>query len=150
MAKEIVLPLNTPAIEEIIPHRYPFLFIDQVVEFLDGDRIVGIKNITANEPQFTGHFPGRPVMPGVLMLEALAQLGAIFARLCTGGAQPEKLIVFSGADDVRFRRVVVPGDRLKLQMALERRRTVHWRMRGTAWVGEDTVCEAFLMATEIS
>lgn len=90
--------------------------MDRVTAFQDLVDIVGYKNVTANEPFFMGHFPGRPLMPGVLMLEALAQLGAIFAKLSTGGANAQQLVVLSGFDEVRFRRNVVPGDVLKLEM----------------------------------
>ena len=149
MSEAVEIPMSVQKIMEIISPRYPFLFVDVESGYRDGEYIVGKKHVTANEPQFTGHFPGRPVMPGVLMLEALAQLGAIFAKLCTGGARPDKLIVFSGADEVRFRKLVVPGDELTLKMVLERRRSVHWRMKGTAHVGDTMVTVAFFMATEI-
>lgn len=143
------LPFSAIDIQSILPHRYPFIMIDQVTEFVDLDYIQGVKLVSANEPFFNGHFPNRPIMPGVLILEALAQIGAIFAKLATGGATPDKLIVFSGATDVRFRRPVVPGDILTLRMGEHRKRGQHWRMVGSAKVGDAMAAEAIIMATEI-
>lgn len=147
--KTVELPLRVPQIQEILPHRYPFLLVDAVTDFIDGQYIAGYKNVSANEPFFVGHFPNRPIMPGVLQLEALAQIGAIFANLTTGGARAGQLIVFSGADEVRFRKLVQPGDVLTLRMEIDRRRGIHWRMHGTAKVGEVVTAEAMIMATEI-
>ena len=144
------IPMLIDEIQRILPHRHPFLMLDRVTELVPNERIVGIKLISANEPYFAGHFPNRPIMPGVLMLEALAQLGAIFAKLTAGGASPEGLIVFSGAKDVRFRRPVVPGDILTLTMAYQKHRGQHWWMEGRAEVDGGVACEATLMATEMS
>lgn len=149
MTEGRTFPLGIPEITEIIPHRYPILLVDRVTEFDDGKWIVGIKNVTANEPFFVGHFPGRPIMPGVLMLEALAQLGALFAKMSTGGVPPERLVVFSGAESVRFRRPVVPGDTLTLRMELLKAKFGHWKMQGLAKVGEEVAVEGVLMATEV-
>ncbi len=149
VASELKLPLRTPEIMEILPHRYPFLLVDKVTEFVDRTSIQGVKNITINEPFFVGHFPGRPIMPGVLILEAMAQLGALFAKLSTGGVTPEKLIVFSGADDVRFRHPVVPGDILVINMQLIKAKFGHWKMSGQALVGTDVAAEGILKATEV-
>ena len=146
---EIKLPLSTTDIQAIIPHRFPFLLVDRVTEFVDGEMIVGQKNVTANEHFFAGHFPGRPVMPGVLVLEAIAQLGALYARLCSGGVGPEKLIVFSGVEEARFRRVVVPGDVLTLTVNPISRKLGHWKTKGRATIGSELVAEAILTATEI-
>ncbi len=112
--------LDTSAIEGIIPHRYPFLFVDRVDEIEEGKRAVGVKNATANEWFFEGHFPGRKVMPGVLIVEALAQVAAIalLKDQDTGG----KLPLFGGIDNMRFRRPVVPGDQLRLEFTLEKMR----------------------------
>jgi len=143
------MPMGVQEITEIIPHRYPILLVDRVTEFEDGKWIEGLKNITANEPYFMGHFPGRPIMPGVLMLEALAQLGALFAKMSTGGVPPERLVVFSGAESVRFRRPVVPGDTLLLRMELLKAKFGHWKMQGLAKVGDEMAVEAILMATEV-
>ena len=118
----VTLPLGIDDIRRIIPHRYPFLFVDKVVEFEDSVRIVGIKNVSANEPFFEGHFPEKPIMPGVIILEALAQMGALFAKLSSGGVRGKKLIVFAGAESVRFRKLVFPGDVLRLEVSSHRRR----------------------------
>ena len=133
-----------------LPHRYPFLLVDRVLELETGKRIRALKNVTINEPFFMGHFPGRPIMPGVLILEAMAQLGALFAKLSTGGVTPEKLIVFSGADDVRFRQPVVPGDILVMNMTLQKAKFGHWKMHGQALVGTEVAAEGILKATEVS
>lgn len=150
MSNEYRMPLDVYAIQEILPHRYPFLFVDKVTEFIDGQEITGQKNVTANEPFFQGHFPGRPIMPGVLVLEALAQMGVLFAKMSTGGVPPEKLMVFTGVEGVRFRRQVVPGDVLTLKVTNYRRKMVHWKMEGSAFVGEEKVADATIKATEVS
>lgn len=108
--------LDNVEIQNILPHRYPFLLIDKVVEFEEGKRIVAIKNVTANEPQFTGHFPGNPIMPGVLICEALAQAGAVM--LLSMPENKGKLGVFTGINNFKFRRQVVPGDALTLTAEL--------------------------------
>lgn len=141
------MPLYIEDIRKLIPHRYPFLLVDRVVEFVDGEMIRGVKNITANEEFFQGHFPERPMMPGVLMLEALAQLGVLFSRLC--GHANDKLNVFAGADEVRFRRPVVPGDVLVLEMTLIKRRSGLWKMKGVARVDGEIVVEGLLTAAEV-
>ncbi len=144
------VPLLIEDIQKILPHRYPFLMVDRVTEFVDKEYIAGYKNVAANEPYFAGHFPNRPVMPGVLMLEALAQIGAIFAHSSTGGADSRKsLIVFSGADNVRFRKIVIPGDVLRLEMRYHSHRSSYWKMQGTVTVEGDVVCEALISAAEI-
>jgi 3-hydroxyacyl-[acyl-carrier-protein] dehydratase len=134
------LPLEAAAIMEILPHRYPFLLIDRVVELEPGKRVVGIKNVTANEPQFTGHFPDRPIMPGVLMVEALAQAGAVAVL-----SLPEyrgKLALFAGIDACRFRRTVVPGDVLRLEVTLEKLRGMFGRAQAVASVDGEVAVEA--------
>ncbi len=132
--QETTLPstLGSAEIQKIIPHRYPFLLVDRVLESEPGKRIVAEKNVTINEWFFQGHFPGRPVMPGVLIVEALAQVGAV-ALL----SQPEhagKIVFFAGIDAVRFRRVVVPGDTLHLSVELTKMRSRVGKGRGEAWV----------------
>ena len=139
-AVDFALPLEAADIMRIIPHRYPFLLIDRVVELEPGKRVVAMKNVTANEPQFTGHFPGRPIMPGVLMVEALAQAGAVAVLLL-----PEyrgKLALFAGIDECRFRRTVLPGDTLRLEVTLEKLRGVFGRGRGVASVDGEVAVEA--------
>jgi len=139
-AVDLTLPLEAAEIMRIIPHRYPFLLIDRVVELEPGKHVVGIKNVTANEPQFTGHFPDRPIMPGVLMVEALAQAGAVAVL-----SLPEyagKLVLFAGIDECRFRRTVLPGDTLRLEVTLEKLRGVFGRGRGVASVDGEIAVEA--------
>ncbi len=108
--------LNSIEIQEIIPHRYPFLLVDKIIEMEVGKKAVGIKNVTINEPFFQGHFPGNPIMPGVLMVEALAQVGAV--SILSMDEYKGKIAVFTGIDKVKFRRQVVPGDTLKLEVEI--------------------------------
>jgi len=134
------LPLEAADIMRIIPHRYPFLLVDRVVELEPGKRVVAIKNVTANEPQYTGHFPDRPIMPGVLMVEAMAQAGAVAVL-----SLPDyrgKLALFAGIDDCRFRRTVVPGDTLRMEVTLEKLRGMFGRARAVATVGDEVAAEA--------
>ena len=125
--------LDTRAIQEILPHRYPFLLVDRIVELTPGVRIVGVKQVTINEHFFQGHFPGAPVMPGVLILEAMAQVGAVYALQQLEG-RDDKLVLFSGIDNGRFRRPVVPGDTLTLTVTPVRVGSRVQRMRGEAHV----------------
>ncbi len=136
----LTLPLEAADIMRIIPHRYPFLLIDRVVELEPGQRVVAIKNVTANEPQFTGHFPDRPIMPGVLMVEALAQAGAV--AVLSLPAYRGKLALFAGIDDCRFRRTVLPGDTLRLEVTIEKLRGVFGRGRAVASVDGEIAVEA--------
>lgn len=140
------LPLNLEDIQRILPHRYPFLLVDRIVTLELGKRIVGLKNVTFNEPCFQGHFPGRPIMPGVLIVEALAQIGGILALL----SNPENLgnpsIFLMGLDKVRFRQPVVPGDQLRLEVTALRRGNKFWKMQGQAFVGDTLVTEGDMMA----
>lgn len=150
MSSPIKLPLRREDIEKILPHRDPFVMIDEVTKFEDAVFIEGLKYVRPEEPHFQGHFPGRPIMPGVLILEAMAQLGALFAKISTGGVAADKLCVFAGADNVRFRRQVVPGDVLRIRMGNHRRRGVHWRMEGVVYVGDEKAAEATVMASEVN
>jgi 3-hydroxyacyl-[acyl-carrier-protein] dehydratase len=127
----------------ILPHRYPFLLVDRVVEVEVGKRIVAIKNVTVNEPFFTGHFPGHPIMPGVLLCEAVVQAGGILARLTATGAddQAQGLAMLTSLDRVRFRQQVTPGDQLRLEVETVRRRGSFWKMRGAARVEGKTAAE---------
>jgi 3-hydroxyacyl-[acyl-carrier-protein] dehydratase len=136
------LPLEAADIMRIIPHRYPFLLLDRVIELEPGKRVVGIKAVTANEPQFTGHFPGRPIMPGVLMVEALAQTAAV--AVMTLDEYRGKLGLFAGIDDCRFRRMVLPGDTLVLKVEVEKLRGMFGRVRGVASVDGEIAVEATL------
>jgi len=139
---DLALPLEAADIMSIIPHRYPFLLVDRVVELEPGKRVVGIKQVTANEPQFTGHFPGRPIMPGVLMVEALAQTAGVCVMSLP--AYHGKLGLFAGIDDCRFRRLVVPGDTLRLEVVIEKLRGMFGRARATATVEGEVAVEATL------
>lgn len=136
------LPWEAADIMTILPHRYPFLLIDRVVEIDPGQRVVALRNVTANEPQFTGHFPGRPIMPGVLLVESLAQAGAVAVL-----SYPEnrgKLVLFAGIDDCRFRRIVIPGDTLRLEITVEKLGRVSGRARAVATVDGEVAVEATL------
>ncbi len=138
----LTLPLEAADIMRIIPHRYPFLLIDRVIELEPGQRVVAIKQVTANEPQFTGHFPDRPIMPGVLMVEALAQAGAVAVL-----SLPEyrgKLALFAGIDECRFRRTVVPGDTLRLEITVQKLRGMFGRATAVASVNGEPAVEAVL------
>jgi 3-hydroxyacyl-[acyl-carrier-protein] dehydratase len=139
-ASDLTVPLEAADIMRIIPHRYPVLLIDRVIELEPGKHVVAIKNLTNNEPQFTGHFPGRPIMPGVLMVEALAQAGAV--AVLSLPAYRGKLALFAGIDDCRFRRTVVPGDTLRLEVTMEKLRGVFGRGRGVASVDGEVAVEA--------
>lgn len=140
------MEMDIRAIEAVLPHRYPFLLVDQV-ERIDDDRIVARKNVTRNEPHFAGHFPGHPVMPGVLIVEAMAQAGALLAARATNFDASKQVIYFMGIDGVKFRRPVVPGDTLRLEVVPLRRGGTVWKMRGEARVGDVLVAEAEFLAS---
>lgn len=126
-------------IMEMIPHRYPFLLVDRIVEFVHGERAVGLKNVSMNEPHFQGHFPGKPVMPGVLIVEAMAQTAGIMVVNTLGKESEGKLVYFMTIDEARFRKPVVPGDALYIHVTkIQNRRNV-WKFKGEAMVG-DTLC----------
>lgn len=138
--------LGPEEILRILPHRYPFLLVDRILKVEMGKRIVGLKNITFNEPFFQGHFPGRPIMPGVLIMEALAQVGGILALLSTPENMGNSSIFLMGLDKVRFRKPVLPGDQLLLELETLRSGKKFWKMRGQAFVDQTLVAEAELMA----
>ncbi len=129
----------------ILPHRYPFLLIDRVVELEEGKCAKGIKNVTINEPFFKGHFPGHPIMPGVLIVEAMAQVGGILAFKSANVTN--KAVYFMGIDKARFRRPVLPGDRLVLTLEVQKTRGSVWMFKGLAHVDDKLAAEAELMAT---
>ena len=133
-------------IERILPHRYPFLFIDHVDE-IGPDGIVARKLVSRNEPHFEGHFPGNPVMPGVLIIEALAQAGAIYAGRQVGFDPEKQVIYFMSIDKAKFRKPVVPGDVLRLEVVPIRKGGAVWKMRGEAKVGDAVVAEAEFLAS---
>jgi 3-hydroxyacyl-[acyl-carrier-protein] dehydratase len=141
--------LEHPDILRRLPHRYPFLLVDRVVELTDGERLVAIKNVTADEPFLQGHFPGRPIMPGVLICEALVQAGGLLAS-CSGDGLPQgRGVVLAGFERVRFRRLVVPGDQIRLEVELVHKRRPLWRMKGWARVEGQVAAEAEFLTIEI-
>ena len=139
--------LDINEIMSILPHRYPFLMVDRVVEMEAGKRIIGIKNVTINEPFFQGHFPGHPVMPGVLIVEAMAQVAGILAYLSSDDEIRKKVCYFMSIDNARFRRPVVPGDLLRLEMESTMNRRGIWGFSGKAYVEDKLVADAELKAT---
>ena len=132
-----------------LPHRYPFLLVDKILEIHGEEKIVGIKNVTFNENFFQGHFPNRPVMPGVLICEAMAQVGAIFAHNARGGMEDKKVFVLTGLDNVKFKRPVEPGDQLRMELTCLKRRGSFWKMHGSASVDGKLVAQAEISAMEI-
>jgi 3-hydroxyacyl-[acyl-carrier-protein] dehydratase len=139
---------DTVEIMKYLPHRYPFLLVDKIVEFEDAVRIVGIKNVTMNEPFFQGHFPGHPVMPGVLILEAMAQTAALMARLSKDGAARENTIYLVGANDFKWKKMVLPGDTLRIEMSSVKKRRPLWMMSGVVTVDGSVVAQGTLSAIE--
>jgi beta-hydroxyacyl-ACP dehydratase FabZ len=138
--------LSLEDIKRILPHRYPFLLIDRVLSFQLGKRIVGLKNVTSNEPFFQGHFPDRPIMPGVLIAEAMAQVGGILALLSTPENLGNPSVFLMGLDKVRFRQPVLPGDQLRLEVVTIRSGKKFWKMQGKAFVNDTLVAEGEIMA----
>ncbi|AEH49589.1 3-hydroxyacyl-ACP dehydratase FabZ [Parageobacillus thermoglucosidasius] len=135
--------LDSQQIQEIIPHRYPFLLVDRILEIEDGKRAVGIKNVSVNEPFFVGHFPGYPVMPGVLIVEALAQVGAV--AMLKKEENRGRLAFFAGIDSCRFKKQVKPGDQLRLEVEIIRAKGAVGKGKGVATVDGELVCEAEIM-----
>jgi 3-hydroxyacyl-[acyl-carrier-protein] dehydratase len=141
------MQLDINEIMNILPHRYPFLMIDRIIEMEPGVRGVGIKNVTVNEPFFPGHFPGHPVMPGVLIIEAMAQVAGIMAYLASDEETRAKVTYFLSIDNARFRKPVVPGDQLRIEVTTTMHRRGIWGVACKAFVGEALVTEADLKAT---
>lgn len=138
--------MDHPTVASVLPHRYPFLLVDRVVEISAGKRIVALKNVTINEPFFVGHFPDHPLMPGVLICEAVVQAGGILARSSVDPSEetpqsPSRLAMLAGLDHVRFRRQIVPGDQLLMEVEILRRRGTFWKMQGTARVDGQVAAE---------
>jgi 3-hydroxyacyl-[acyl-carrier-protein] dehydratase len=129
-------------IQRIIPHRYPFLLVDRVIDIVGAERCTGIKNVTMNEPQFTGHFPQTPVFPGVLLIEAMAQTAAVMVGVEKNLADTGTLVYFMGIDAAKFRRKVVPGDQLRLHIETKRGGGKVWKFAGRAMVDGELACEA--------
>lgn len=137
--------LDIVEIQKILPHRYPFLLVDRVLEVEPGKSIVGIKNVTFNEPFFPGHFPGRPIMPGVLMVEAMAQVAGVLVYKSTEDTD-NNLVYFMSIEKAKFRKPVVPGDQLRLEIQALQSRGRVWKFKGEAKVEGKVVCEAEFMA----
>ena len=140
-------PLDILKIMDVLQHRYPFLLIDRILELVPGEKVVALKNVTINEPFFQGHFPGRPIMPGVLIIEAMAQAGGILAYLTGSVEQRKRLIYFMGMDKVKFRKPVVPGDQIIFEAKILKFRSKAAKMHGIATVDNQLVAEADLMAS---
>ena len=131
----------------ILPHRYPFLLIDRVIEVDPDKRIVALKNVSINEPFFNGHFPGAPVMPGVLTIEAMAQAGAVLGLLEKNADLTKALVYFMGIDEARFRRPIVPGDQMRIVVEVIRRKAIVWKMKGEVYVGSELAAEVILLSS---
>ena len=137
---------NIKEIMDLLPHRYPFLLVDKILDMEEGKRIVGIKNVSINEPFFQGHFPDSPIMPAVLLLEAMAQTGGALVLNSESEKSKMKNVLFLGIDKARFRKPVYPGDQVRLELeALQRKKSV-WKFKGEAFVEGTLVAEAELMA----
>jgi len=138
------LMLDVTEIQKMIPHRYPFLFVDRVLEVEPGKSIVGIKNVSVDEPFFQGHFPDRPIMPGVLMVEAMAQLSGVLVKKSI--ETEDNMVYFMSIEKAKFRRPVVPGDQLRMEVALLQNRGKVWKFSGKASVDGSVACEVEFMA----
>jgi 3-hydroxyacyl-[acyl-carrier-protein] dehydratase len=145
-AQRQVTQVDVQRIMEMIPHRHPFLMIDKVVDMVANERATGIKNLSINENYFQGHFPARPVMPGVLIIEAMAQTAAVLVVHTLGPEAEGKLVYFMSVDNARFRRPVFPGDRLDVHVTKQRHRGNVWRFEGRAKVGDNLMAEAVFAA----
>ena len=141
------MELRIAEILRILPHRYPFLLVDRVLEVDPDKRIVAIKNVTINEPFFNGHFPGAPVMPGVLTIEAMAQTGAILGLLEKKADLTKTLVYFMGIDEAKFRRPIVPGDQMRIIVEVVRRKAMVWKMKGEVYIGPEMAAEAILLSS---
>jgi 3-hydroxyacyl-[acyl-carrier-protein] dehydratase len=152
MTQPVEMPVDVERIQELLPHRYPFLLVDRVLELEPNQRVLAVKNVTINEPFFQGHFPGHPVMPGVLVLEALAQAGGLLTQLSAAAAGAvngeEKLFYLVKIDNARFSRMVVPGDRLMLEVKLKRMIRNMAMYECTATVDGKTVASADILCAE--
>jgi beta-hydroxyacyl-ACP dehydratase FabZ len=141
------MELRIAEIMRILPHRYPFLLVDRVIEVDPDKRLVALKNVSINEPFFNGHFPGAPVMPGVLTIEAMAQAGAILGLLERKADLTKTLVYFMGIDEAKFRRPIVPGDQMRIVVEVLRRKSIVWKMKGEVYVGSELAAEAILLSS---
>ncbi len=140
-------PMDIRQIMKHLPHRYPFILVDRILEMVPGKSVVGLKNVTINEPFFQGHFPGTPIMPGVLILEAMAQTSGVLAIASLTEGDEGALMYFMGLDQVKFRKMVVPGDQLIMELEVLKQRAKIMKLAGVAKVDGQVVAEAQLMAT---
>lgn len=139
--------IDVQQIMEMIPHRFPMLLVDRIVEIEDGVRVHAIKNVSINEPQFQGHFPAKAIMPGVMIVEAMAQAAGVLVVNGMGAEAKDKLVYFMSIDGCRFRRPVVPGDTLHIHVEVDRNRGAVWRFKGKAFVEDQLASEATFSAT---
>lgn len=137
--------MDIQEIVAILPHRYPFLLVDRVLSFEPSKKMVALKNVTINEPFFQGHFPGHPIMPGVLIIESMAQVGGLLAYKSAKGKEGQ-LVYFLGIDKAKFRKPVLPGDQLRIEIEVLRQRPPYWKLKGMAYVDDQLVAEAELKA----
>ncbi len=142
-----VKQLDVMEILKLLPHRYPFILVDRILDIELGESIVGLKNVTINEPFFQGHFPGAPIMPGVLVLEGMAQVGALLAYITDKDKFADKLVYFAGLDKVRFRRKIVPGDQIIFKIKILKRKSKIYKLAAKAFVNDELATEAELLAT---
>lgn len=149
MTQTVQLPFDVTAIQKVLPHRYPFLLVDRVVELEPNRRVLAYKNVTCNEPFFNGHFPGQPVMPGVLVIEALAQAGGLLTQFSNHTGCDGKLFYLVKVDNARFSRMVVPGDRLELEVTLRRTIRNMALYAGTARVDGEEAASAEILCAEV-
>jgi len=148
-AAQVTLPIDVERIAAMLPHRYPFLLIDRVIEFEPGKRATAIKNVTINEPFFQGHFPGHPVMPGVLIIEAMAQAAGVMIKLAAPASGRPVVFYLVKVDNARFSRVVVPGDQLRLEITHKRTMRNMSLFHGQAFVGDELAAEAEMLCAEV-
>lgn len=142
------LPIEAKDIQKLIPHRYPFMLIDRITAFESGKALTAIKNVSMNEPQFTGHFPDFPVMPGVLIIEAMAQACGALAILTEGGRNPDEIYFFAGIDNARFKRQVIPGDQLEFKIELLQSKRGIGKFQAQAFVAGKLAVEAEIMCAK--
>ena len=145
---QVTLPIEAKDIQKLIPHRYPFMLLDRITAFESGNSLIAIKNISMNEPQFTGHFPDFPVMPGVLIIEAMAQACGALAILTEGGRNHDEIYFFAGIDNARFKRQVIPGDQLMFKIQLLQSKRGIGKFTAQAFVGDELAVEAEIMCAK--
>lgn len=145
---QVTLPIEAKDIQKLIPHRYPFMLLDRIMVFESGKSLTAIKNISMNEPQFMGHFPDFPVMPGVLIIEAMAQACGALAILTEGGRNHDEIYFFAGIDNARFKRQVIPGDQLTFQIQLLQSKRGIGKFAAQAFVGDELAVEAEIMCAK--